>query len=104
MATYAIGLAPLLDDLQRFGNETKHVAFADDLTGAGKLIQIKSWWDHLQTMGPKYGYYPKPSKSFIIVKHQYEQKAREIFSNTNINVTVSRANHLGAVISDLSFK
>ena len=76
MATYAIGLTPLLDDLQRFGNETKHVAFADDLTGAGKLIQIKSWWDHLQTMGPKYGYYPKPSKSFIIVKHQYEQNAR----------------------------
>ena len=62
MVTYAIGLTPLLDDLQRFGNETKHVAFADDLTGAGKLIQIKSWWDHLQTMGPKYGYYPKPSK------------------------------------------
>ena len=55
-------------------------------------------------MGPKYGYYPKPSKSFIIVKHQYEQNARETFSDTNINVTVSGAKHLGAVIGDLSFK
>ena len=104
MAAYTIGLTPLLDDLQRFGNGTKHVAFADNLTGAGKLIQIKSWWDLLQTMGPKYGYYPKPSKSFIIVKHQYEQNARETFSDTNINVTVSGAKHLGAVIGDLSFK
>ena len=56
-------------------------------------------------MGPKYGYYPKPLKSFIIiVKHQYEQNAREIFSDTNIDVTVSGAKHLGAVIGDLSFK
>ena len=46
----------------------KHVSFADDLTDAGKLEEIKIWWDTLMTEGPKYGYHPKPSKSFLIVK------------------------------------
>ena len=59
MATYAIGLTPLLDNLQSISSGIEHVAFADDLTGAGKSHQIKSWWDHLQVKGTNYGYYSK---------------------------------------------
>ena len=62
MAAYALGLTPLLDHLQSLKRSVKHVAFADDLTGAGKLKEIKIWWDTLIIEGPKYGYYPKPSK------------------------------------------
>ena len=45
MAAYALGLTPLLDHLQSFKRSVKHVAFADDLTGAGKLEEIKIWWN-----------------------------------------------------------
>ena len=62
MAAYALGLTPLLDHLQSLKRSVKHVAFADDLTGAGKLKEIKIRWDTLIIEGPKYGYYPKPSK------------------------------------------
>ena len=62
MAAYALGLTPLLDHLQSFKRNVKQFAFADDLTGAGKLEEIKIWWDTLMTEGPKYGYYSKPSK------------------------------------------
>ena len=41
MAEYALGLNPLLDHLQSVKRSVKHDAFADDLTGAGKL-KIKS--------------------------------------------------------------
>ena len=68
MAAYALGLTPLLEHLQSFKRSVKHVAFADDLTGPGKLEEIKIWWDTVTTEGLKYGYYPKPSKSFLIVK------------------------------------
>ena len=38
MVTYTIGLTPLLDDLQSVSSATKHAEFADDLTGAKKLV------------------------------------------------------------------
>ena len=77
MAAYALGLTPLLDHLQSVKRSVKHVAFADDLTGAGKLKEIKIWWDTLITEGPKYGYYPKPSKSFLIVKQHLRNMLEE---------------------------
>ena len=56
MAAYALGLTPLLDHLKSVKRSVKHVAFADDQTGAGKLKEIKIWWDTLITEGPKHGY------------------------------------------------
>ena len=68
MAAYVLGLTPLLDYLQSVKRSVKHVAFADDLTCAGNLEKIKIWWVTLITEGPKYGYYPKPLKSFLYCK------------------------------------
>ena len=48
--------------------QTREVTFADDLTVAGKLADIKNFWDKLSTIGPKYGYFPKSIKSYLIVK------------------------------------
>ena len=41
MAAYALALTQLLDHLQSVNRSVKHVALADDLTGAGKLEEIK---------------------------------------------------------------
>ena len=41
MAAYALALTQLLDHLQSVKRSVKHVALADDLTGAGKLEEIK---------------------------------------------------------------
>ena len=56
MATYTLHLASLCDHLQSIKRRAKHLALADDLTGAGKLEEIKIWWDALLTEGPKYGH------------------------------------------------
>ena len=56
MAAYALGLTTLLDHLQSVKRSAKYVAFANDLTGDGRLKEIKIWWDTLITEGPKYGY------------------------------------------------
>ena len=37
-------------------------------------------------------------KSHLILKHQHEQKAKDIFHETNINVTTSVQRHLGVVL------
>ena len=71
MGTYALGVTPLLHFLHEFilinEHRSKEVAFADDLTAAGNIKQIKQYWELLLQVGPNYGYYPKLSKSHLIV-------------------------------------
>ena len=104
MAAYALGLTPLLDHLQSIKRSVKHVIFTDDLPGAGKSEEIKTWWGNLMTEGPKYGYYPKPSKSFLIVKQHYKEYAERIFAGSNIKILTEGARHLGTVLGDISFR
>ena len=47
MAAYALGLTPLLDHLQSIKRSVKHDAFADYVTGAEMLEEIKIWWNTL---------------------------------------------------------
>ena len=52
----------------------KHIWFADDSGAAGRLKALKIWWDTLQASGPVYGYFPKPSKTWLIVKRSIKRK------------------------------
>ena len=42
---------------------SKQVFFADDLKFAVKLADIKSPWDKVAKIGPKYGYFLRATKS-----------------------------------------
>ena len=77
---------PLTNDLQ-----TKEVAFADDLTVAGKLANFQH---KLAVIGPKYGYFPKSTKSYLIVNKNCLKDAKTIFTDTNINITTIGRKHL----------
>ena len=48
MASYGIGLTPLLDRLLNSKSEEdewKQSAFADDISAIGKLLSLRKWWD-----------------------------------------------------------
>ena len=45
----------------------------------------------------KYGYYPKASKSFLIVKREYKHAAKQIFRESKIKRATQRAKHLGVI-------
>ena len=70
MPAYGVGILPLLDNIKpTFEPEKmKHVAFADDLGGGSKLEKLREWWDRCGEYGPAMGYYPKASKSWLVVK------------------------------------
>jgi len=108
MGTYALGLTPLLNFLNEFiilnEHGSKEVAFADDLTAAGKVEEIKAYWDILIDMGPKYGYHPKPSKSHLIVKEKYLELAKQTFCASEIKITISGQRHLGAAIGSGDYR
>ena len=85
-------------------NKMVSVAHADDLSAAGRISELKVWWDNLIKLGPKFGYYPQPSKSWLIVKEHQEHKAKATFINTKIDITKDAKRHLGAIIGSESFR
>ena len=105
---YAVALTPLLDclisQMGRDGTMVRNVAFADDLNGTGKLQGLLHWWKCVCEYGPIIGYFPKPSKSWLIVKPSMIHQAHNIFKNSGINITSDGKKHLGAAIGSEDFK
>ena len=102
MALYAISLQPLITRLH-ITSSTKQCWFADDASGAGTAIQLKKWWDTLIEDGPEYGYHPKDDKCWLITNPENEEIIREIFKETEINITTEGKRHLGAVVGSRSY-
>ena len=71
MGAYVFGILPLIKFLLQFINlsemNIKRAVFADGFSIAGSLNSIKDYWDELTVIGPKYGYFPKPAKFYLIV-------------------------------------
>ena len=84
MGIYALGLMPLLTSLltsiisSNTGNLIQ-VAFADDLTGMGKIHRLIEWWKNVLHYGPYLGFYLDESKSWLIIKEEYIEIANETF-------------------------
>ena len=87
---YTLGINPLIQFLHEFiiikEHYSKEVAFADGLA-VGKINEIKNFWDVIENIGPKYGYFPEASKSHLIVKDQHVDVASVIFNETNVKIT-----------------
>ena len=62
------------------------------------LTSIRDYWGKLTVLGPKYGYIPKASKSYLIVKEDKLGEAMNVFNDSNVNITIEGKRHLGAVI------
>ena len=107
MAMYGLGIRPLMDKLADIleKDTTKQAWYADDAAASGNLQNIKKWWNELLISGPKCGYFPKPSKTYLIVKDvAHLSKAKDIFGDTGVNITLEGERHLGAVIGSDEFR
>ena len=91
---------PLAISLRNIENslddELFQILYADDAAGGGTLDIIRKWWSKVKEEGPGYGYYPEPSKSWLIVKEDKEEKAKELFPDVNITTVGHR--YLGSFI------
>ena len=85
MGAYALGLSVLQSKI-RLNTGVRHIAYADDPVGAGKL-QVKNLWDEIYKHGPPPGYNPNATKSCSIVKEEKKDLAMEIFKDTGIMIT-----------------
>ena len=104
MPIYAIAVVPIITYLA-FDNATvRQVWFADDSAAGGLLRQIRIWWSSLCTLGPQFGYYPNPAKTWLVVKSQFLADARMIFSGTGVQITNEGRPYLGAAIGCEAFR
>ena len=53
---YAVSITPLLNKIKNGDtNNIKHAAFADDISGAEKIEELRKWWENNTTHGPLLG-------------------------------------------------
>ena len=106
MGFYGLGTNLILQTLKREIPAVKQVWLADDATGAGKLQPLKEWWDLIQKEGVKFGYFVKPTKSWLILKDSSKfDECKELFNESSpINITIEGKRHLGAAIGSSDFK
>ena len=57
----------------------------------------------LVTLGPKIGYYPNPSKSWLIIKRECADLTN-VFDGSSVKITHEGQKHLGAMIGEVKFK
>jgi hypothetical protein len=84
MPLYAVWITPLLQIIN-VAHELRNADFADDLSCADRLVQLRLWWDNIVTHCSPLGYYPRADKSWLrlIVKAGLLVAAEESFAETD---------------------
>ena len=71
MRAYALGTLPFLLEFINLNDiNVREVVFSENFFAADSLSSIYDYWDKLAAIGPEYGHFPKPTKSFLIVKEK----------------------------------
>ena len=92
---YALATIPLINRLSSVP-DVKQIWYADDASASGRLSSIRKWWDNLLTSGPSFGYHANAHKTWLITKEQYLPQARELFQESEVNITPHGRPYLGA--------
>ena len=77
--------------------------YADDATGVGKLVDLRTWWDRINSLGPAYGYFPNAMKSRLVTKEKHYSAAIDKFAGTDVKVTSEGRPYLGTPIGTSEF-
>ena len=100
MPMYALATIPLI---QRLQGDLNQVWYADDSAAIGKLPALREWWDKLTAIGPDFGYFVNPTKTWLVTKERCHADALSIFDSTGVNVTAGGRPYLGSAIGSRDF-
>ena len=88
IGAYALGVTPLIHFLSKFSfineHRSKQVAFTDDFTVPVKASEIRAYWDIPPQQRPLFDYFPKLSKSYLIVKEQHYSNGVNVFMGSKV--------------------
>ena len=98
MAFYALSVLPLIRSLKETHRWTQ-AWYADDANCGGFLDNLLVWFKRLMHDGPVFGYFPQPSKTYLVVDECDLLEARRLFEPLGVNVTCSHrllGGHVGS--------
>ena len=75
----------------------------DDASATGGVTQLRNWWRSLCDIGPSFGYYPNPSKTWLVVKDGSHAAAAAAFGDTEVKLTTDGRPYLGSPIGTSEF-
>ena len=101
MAMFALASVPLINKIAT--PDATQAWYADDASSGGGLLALRTWWDHLVTYGPMYGYFPNAVKTSLVVKEPVYSAAVGCFEGTGVIITSVGKRHLGAAIGTDDF-
>ena len=97
MFAYTIAMLPLIRTLDDCSNCIQ-LWYADNSSALGNITSLMSWFERLSIVGPQFGYFPEPTKSYLVSESPIS-RASDMFHNTGINVVTS-CRFLGGCIGD----
>ena len=78
---------------------------ANDSSSGGKVIHNATCLNYLLEHGPRYGYFPSPSKSWYICKEVDEPPVIKAFQQFNLPIKMTRGHaYLGGFIGNATTK
>ena len=81
---YVLATIPLIRKLKGY---CKKIWYTDDAAAVGKLAGLREWWYHLTKEGPDFGYFPNPSKTWLVTKEGNHDDWLSTFAGTGVSVT-----------------
>ena len=97
---YGLATIPLI---RRLDGLCKQIWYADDSAAIGTIEELHAWWNRLAAEGPAFGYFPNPSKTWLVTKQGRFDKASNTFAGSGVNVTLDGRPYLGAVIGSQEY-
>ena len=102
MAMYSLGVIPLI--MRTSGiQSTRQVWYAHDSTTCGTIDRLLMWGHKLVDVGPTFGYFPNPSKTWLLVKEDLMDKANELFHDTGVFIMSEDRPVLGSPVGTPDF-
>ena len=80
MIAYIIGVLPLIREFQRAHPRVTQLWYADDAVAGGKFEHIQAHLRDFLERGPSRGYYPEPTKSFLVLAPGMKPGCRSSFA------------------------
>ena len=80
MVLYGIALLPLAESLQKEFPDALQPWYADDVAMQGPPARVAACFKLLWKLGPMFGYYPEPEKSFATCPLTVEQEVKDVFN------------------------
>ena len=87
MPFYALATLPWIHKLSK---SVVQAWYADDPCACGELHGLSLWWNQVLQFGPPFGYFLNAKKTWLVVKEQFFDHARHLFSVSCVNVPYSR--------------